>query len=359
MKIAWLCLLAAAGCYHPNIPEGSLFCETGTMKCPSGFSCAADGKCYQSPPDLGPQVYGSGSLGSLDLTGKSGTLMLDTDTGEIDLIPSGGMSTTLIPAGSASMQPQSAGPTAAIWSFLDVEVPGGLTVAASGAGLPVLAATQRLIFLGDIDVSGAANNRGFGGMNGSAGLTGGTAPGNGSGGGGGGSAGTSGGGGGGGNAVNGSPGMGSGAGSAGPALGGGATIELFGAGGGGGGSTATSTGGDGGLGGGAFVLLSPMIDIEGLFDVSGDDGSTATLGNAGGGGGGAGGSILMSGQNITIGAHAKVLANAGGGGAASGTGGKGGAGAVGRIHLAGTVANSSSMVMPQPTMDAAPLGMFP
>jgi hypothetical protein len=53
MRVAWVVLLASAGCFNPNYGSGALQCENG--KCPSGYHCATNDTCdglAKSPVEL-------------------------------------------------------------------------------------------------------------------------------------------------------------------------------------------------------------------------------------------------------------------------------------------------------------------
>src|SRR4051812_37598111 len=54
-----LLLVAATGCYSPNIADGQLACAPGG-KCPEGFHCLPDNKCYKAGanPDCNPPCSG-------------------------------------------------------------------------------------------------------------------------------------------------------------------------------------------------------------------------------------------------------------------------------------------------------------
>jgi hypothetical protein len=46
-------LIALVGCYSPSVPNGDLKCSSGG-KCPEGFHCATDGKCWKNGQDPTP-----------------------------------------------------------------------------------------------------------------------------------------------------------------------------------------------------------------------------------------------------------------------------------------------------------------
>jgi hypothetical protein len=76
--------------------------------------------------------------------------------------------------------------------------------------------------------------------------------------------------------------------------------------------------GRGGNGGGAIQLVSEVgIEISGVLDVRGEDGSVEDYNQGEGGivsGGGAGGSVLLEAPTVTLDASAKILATGGAGG---------------------------------------------
>ena len=282
-----------AGCYHPKIKDGTIFCsDDPTPKCPSGMHCAADGLCYARAPMISA-AYGDGRVGKQDLTAMTGTLVLHTNTGQITLHDdTAGTDAELV---AASAQPfgtaQTGGPPVAIWSFTELNVPPGMPVQVSpdSRAVPVLAATVSLRMSGFIDLSGNGGQNGGANADGVNPAVDGTTDGVG---GGGAALSSTAGGGGGGHATAGSMGMGTGGGAPGPSYGGAEVLPVyFGAGGGGGGGATGSSPGLGGTGGGAIALLSPSIILEGVIDVSGAFGGPASAGDAGGGGGGAGGTI--------------------------------------------------------------------
>lgn len=154
---------------------------------------------------------------------------------------------------------------------------------------------------------------------------------NGSGGGGGGSSGS--GGGGGGNGAAGTSAGGTGGSAAGSVD---LTTMVFGGAGGGGGHDPGGSGlfsGNGGNGGAILVIVAPTITFTGTVVADGLKGdNSAPNFTGGGGGGGAGGSILLKGQQITLGTNL-ITSLGGAGGLHSDAGTDGGAGAVGRIHV--------------------------
>ncbi len=58
-----LVVALAAGCYSPEIASGQLQCSVSGSKCPSGFHCAIDGRCWKNGedpsggPDMGNILY--------------------------------------------------------------------------------------------------------------------------------------------------------------------------------------------------------------------------------------------------------------------------------------------------------------
>ena len=370
--------LFAAGCFSPRIADGDFTCSMFHL-CPHGFSCI-DGLCRSSaaaPGDGGtgggmggddlmtPAVAfsGSGQLGVVDLTGQSGTLLCNTETGLLHL--SGGA--TVVPANAAGFShlTQTDGPPVAMWNFDQLIIPPTITVQPD----PVSASVP--VFLGatSLHIEGAIDWRGFGGFGGQAGMTGsmrGTAgPGGGSG-----ATVAGGGGGGAGYGAAGGGGDGNGHGDGGGAYGASDVAPVyFGAGGGGGGG---AQGGRGGAGGGAVVLLGATVVVGAKIDVSGNDGTpamgTSMLG--GGGGGGSAGSILIGGDTVTLQSGHQLVALGGKGaagvdgpdtGADGGlvAGGRGGDGAVGRIRVSATTVNGTPNAQPTVAPDGTVVAMFP
>lgn len=316
---------ALPACYQPTIESADFACGPAPERaCPEGFTCAGDDRCYL-PDQLPTPFRGTGALAAPNLAGMSGTLTLDPGTGEIRL------DTTVI-VGTSSIGfdtgftklAQLDGPPLSMWSFADLTIPTGINivVAANNPTVPVLAATNKLIVGGDIDLAGRGGDAGAPGQGGgnvfSMTKTGGSA-GTGGGGGGGGGYGTMGG-----------QGGGAGGGAGGGILGDADIIPVHsGAGGGGGSGTGASAGG---AGGGTIVLLARELSIAGKLNCGGQSPVPAT-GNGGGGGGGSGGGILLSADTVSF-MSGHVLDVSGGVGAAgAGTGGKGGDGGAGRIWI--------------------------
>ena len=61
MRWLWITALACglAGCFseRTEYPSGVILCHRPTMACPTGLSCAVDGRCYRpgdGPRDAGP-----------------------------------------------------------------------------------------------------------------------------------------------------------------------------------------------------------------------------------------------------------------------------------------------------------------
>jgi hypothetical protein len=347
-----VCLLAlAAGCYHPKIADGTIFCSDDMPpKCPSGFQCGWDGICYKMPPVMSP--YGQGDFGTLDLSNDTGVMILHTQDGRITLLdPMTGTSRELItpsPVPVPAFAQTNGGPDVTIWSFKELRIPPTIIVQLSpdSQNAPVLASTGLLKMLGNVDFSGS------GGANGPANSDGSEAPGSDKPGGGGAPSG-SGGGGGGGNLAAGTPGMGSVAGGGGAINPNASDSLTFGSGGGGGSGVAPDgTPGFGGTGGGALALLGQTVEVNAQIDLSGLPGQPAGGGMAGGGGGGAGGTLLISANLVVLGPNLTIKTLGGLGGHASNGGGDGGAGSAGRIRILGDKFDDSTTARPdafQPT----------
>jgi hypothetical protein len=355
MRLAFAFVVAcAAGCYRPHIGNGAFVCGPNNL-CPSGYTCNTGLMLCESKSgnalDLGSSgALFTGALGAPPITG-AGTLLVDTHTGEIDVVDSMGAKTTVVTPGSTGWvrMPQAGGPDLSIWSFSSLTIPSTVTVkpnSESGDDVPVFASSS------NIELDASVNWRGYGGSGGLANQpgtsrVGGAAtiyagqPGM-----------NDDGGGGGGYANDGQSGAGTGGGVGGVSFG---TLDLLpvlvGAGGGGGGGV----GGSGGLAGGgvAFVALGTLTlsSMSGTtsIDVSGNDGTAAsTLTSGGGGGGGSGGSILLSGAQVNL-RNGYVLNAAGGKGGAPGTtGNKGGNGSDGRIWIGGQLSVQTMASTPAP-----------
>jgi hypothetical protein len=333
-------LLALAGCYHPTISEGTIYCSEDTPpKCPSGFSCGFDGLCYKTPPVKSP--YGDGSIPEMDLTGMNGVMVLHTDNGAITLKSVGMDEIILVPSPSPEKlglykQPLG-GPPVTIWSFKRLIVPLEVTIQVSSdsRAIPVLAGTgditqtpgPTLKILGPIELSGS------GGSNGGPNAPGLTAPDSTEPSGQGAAMASIGGGGGGGHLSKGEDGTGTGAGKGGGASSALDDVLVFGGGGGGGGGvTMDAFPGFGGPGGGAIGLIGFWVQLNGLIDLTGQPGQPA-MGGMAGGGGGAGGTLFVSAKTLTYGPNLKVDVSGGAGGPGGDGGGNGGQGAAGRIRF--------------------------
>ncbi len=369
-----MCVLSlVAGCYHPDIPDGSLHCGTADQ-CPSGFACG-NGLCYRpstlasldfSVADLtmGNPPFGTGVLGVVDLSGKHGTLVVNTETGAIFLTDSsvdGGVAMTIVPAGSGAFSTvqMSGGPNIAIWNFESLTLPAGIDIQPSldSASVLVFAATMNMT------IESTLSWVGFGGIGGGPHKPGGTRGSTATAAAAGGTDGS--GGGGGGYAANGANGGGA-AGGMGGAMYGTADIDpvYFGTGGAGGGGAAgtASSPGNGGNGGGAAVLLASHLVVGGTIDVSGLAGSSAAssaTGPSGGGGGGSGGSLLISANSVSFESGAVLHANGGAGGMGVDGGKAGGAGSDGRILVAADSLVGSPNALPSANFVTMPLAAFP
>lgn len=110
-------------------------------------------------------------------------------------------------------------------------------------------------------------------------------------------------------------------------------MEAFVAGGGGGGAGSTvnvGTGGNGGAAGGTIILIvRGNINLTGILEAKGANGSAGSGGDAGGGGGGGGGVIFIFYSGDVTANSATYTVSAGTGGAKAGNGGVGGAGGAG------------------------------
>jgi hypothetical protein len=359
-------LLLAAGCFRPDIPDGTLRCGTNAA-CPDGLACGMDGLCYRKSAldkmDFSTVFRGNGLLGARDFSGMTGTVAFDTETGEILLVAPGGTTDTLlakddpkVTAGGFQHLQQANGPSVGIWSFTSLAVPSGISVVptSDSISVPVWAVTGSLVLDGSIDWTG------YGGVQGAPrmvaqGAPAGTAnamPGGGDGSGGGG----------GGYAVNGENGNGV-TGGAGGHMYGSEMVDpvAFGAGGAGGGGAANASPGGGGSGGGALALFAKTVEIGGLISVAGADGSPGGLNPpaaSGGGGGGSGGSLLVSADQVSFGVSASLVATGGKGGAGSGGGMPGGAGADGRIWIGSMTAAGNIPSAPQATSASGTMGVI-
>lgn len=283
-------------------------------------------------------------------------------TWEFNKISSGGGTTSLTMSYNLTATWNSGAQVIAVKQYSTVTVNSGQTWTApswdgSKGGIMAIFALQSMSIVGNISANGSGFAGGAGGLavTPRAGVQGDSSTGTGSRstsangtGGGGGGVGTptgsdaGGGGGGGGYATSGNNGtndnqspVGSGGtagGSAGVAS---LVTAFFGGAGGGGGIDDSTSGGVGGNSGGFVVLVAPVITVSGTVTTNGANG-TSHGDSGGGGGGGAGGSLLIKGQQVTVGSN---LVAAGGGFGASGNaafggvGGNGGNGSAGRIHI--------------------------
>jgi hypothetical protein len=287
--------------------------------------------------DMGANVLWSALLGDLDLTGKSGTIEIDAESGSFTL--GGTMLVPEMPAGFAKVQ-QANGPVVAVFGFRKLIVPAGVTLLPSSRSKEralVLAATVQLQIAGTIDWSGfgaSGGDRLQPGQSGPSNVVSGGQPGLGN------SSGS--GGGGAGHADIGGTGMGTSAGMGGASYGTPTIVPLHvgSGGGGGGGLFPGGAGGAGGAGGGAVALLSRgEVTVSGVVDVSGIDGRPgggASTASAGGGGGGSGGSLLISAPSVVLADRHNLLAKGGGIGVGVMGGGDGGKGSIGRIWVGAT-----------------------
>jgi hypothetical protein len=353
MRLALIFLsLNVAACFDPTIADGSFTCGTTPPVCPPNMMCVG-GVCTAHTLDLsgnvdaaGGSIFGNGMLG--DVSNKllgSGQLQFNTETGEIDLIPTVGAKSLVVtanpPAGFTQFS-QTGGPGVAIWNFSNLVVPPSITVTPSPSNtrVVVIESTSGLTVLGGASFAayggrgGASTHGGFGPNPMTPGGAGGTD-----------TVGSSGGAGG----YTMAGGIGScppGAVSCtapegGPAYGtDDLTVVYFGA-GGGGGAGANFKGGRGGNGGGALVLFGHNVELAGTFDLSGEAGqaSQTDATTYGGGGGGAGGSLLVGGDSVRFdaasdgGVPATVSLGGGMGGHGS-SGSLGGTGSPGRASVA-------------------------
>src|SRR3954447_25831813 len=150
-RLAWLTLLLA-GCYHPTFDDGAFQCGPANS-CPPGLECGSDQICHSPGAGARPFV-GDGKLGALDLTGRTGVVLVNTETGEItagaDVLRPAGM------PGFANVSQGTNAPHAGIFSFSTLTIPSGVTLRPDSASNSVLAlaATGKLEVAGKIDWSG-------------------------------------------------------------------------------------------------------------------------------------------------------------------------------------------------------------
>jgi hypothetical protein len=365
MKHLFFALLLS-GCYAPHIEDGAFTCATSNL-CPIGFRCVA-GYCVRpgsAPPDLGPDgsdgsitgpFFGNGSLGDLDLTGQTGLLEFNSETGEVRFVNAVRISAN--PLGFEHLN-QSSGPPIALWNFRRLVIDTGVTVRASSNSVSVLvlAGEQEMTMNGKVELAGRGAVGGAAGANGTTQQSGAISSGGGA------QPDASGpGGGGAGYAAKGTMGGGTGGGAGGDTYG---TTDLlpihFGSGGGGGNSSIAGAGGRGGGGGGAIALVARTLTIGGTIDVSGlsgGDGSTSAILAAGGGGGGSGGSLLLSGGTIQFKSGHRLTALGGKAGMGVVTGQNGGDGGDGRIYIAGYDGVGVSTT-PTARVDVMPISALP
>jgi hypothetical protein len=362
-----------AGCYNPKINDTDFKCGPNNI-CPMGFSCV-NGLCFQAAHaaqvDLSVGAFtGNCGLGNVDLTGMSGALFFDTESGAVTLTQLGDAGTAnmmVVTAGASGFQKvhqgmpgAPVGPDVAVWSFQSLTIPSSVAVQPTTSSKSVLG----LAACKDMTIQGNINWKGYGGFGGLPGLAGSDRN---SGvpmaaGGGGGMDGS--GGGGGGHRVKGGNGMGPTGGAGGASYG---TPELtpiqVGSGGGGGGSMGT-TGAGGGTGGGAVALFANKLTVSGIIDVSGSDGAkidpTVTMAS-GGGGGGSAGSILLSGNQVIMDSGHSLVAAGGVGSAGISGGMPGGTGSEGRIWIGAYMFSTTGPLVSNPTATQAqaPVTTFP
>lgn len=88
------------------------------------------------------------------------------------------------------------------------------------------------------------------------------------------------------------------------------TVAYLGGGGGGGGIKGDNiaVGGSGGSGGGLCLIIARTISVSGSIAANGANGTTGGVNVTTGGGGGSGGSVLLKGQNITLGTSLLTVA---------------------------------------------------
>jgi hypothetical protein len=112
---------------------------------------------------------------------------------------------------------------------------------------------------------------------------------------------------------------------------------LLGSGGGGGGSHDTQPGTNGGAGGGIIMIYGNRMNVTGSINSNGNNSSNA-ISPGSGGGGGSGGSILLTSNNITLGANLVTAAGGSGGTGAV----AGGSGSMGRIRVESPLVSGTS-----------------
>jgi len=94
-------LLAAAGCYKPNIKPGALICATGSTPCPENFKCASsNNRCY--PNDFHFDAGTTGGTGGTGGMGGAATGAGGNPVGGAAGGPDGGTPTCLAPVANCS-----------------------------------------------------------------------------------------------------------------------------------------------------------------------------------------------------------------------------------------------------------------
>jgi hypothetical protein len=331
MRLAAGILVAASGCYAPNVESGAP-CDLALNNCPRGQSCKmtpsgpfcsgnatindaamGDGKI----PDSAPGCLGTGLVTNICLMPPPTTDVMITTNRTINTAMVGGGNCDQIIAqqlGGASMC-MIVGKT--------ITIATGIRLTAQGPNPLLLVAKETFDVMGTIDVAShiAATNPGAGSEATCSSNAGGMGSGNdggGGGGGGGGSFGTAGAAGGNGNGTGGQAGPG---GQAIPAmtpgnLRGGCRGGSGGA-GSGGGFGGPGLGGAGG--GGVYMIAGTSITVGGSINASGAPGAgglDSTNAGSGGGGGGSGGMIALDAPTVMV--SGSLFANGGGGGGGCG-----------------------------------------
>jgi hypothetical protein len=80
-------LVLAAGCYSPNIPNGQLKCSVNGNKCPAGFHCATDGKCWKDGSDPAAPMPDLSEMAVVDMAQAP-----NPDLGPVPIMPRAGSS---------------------------------------------------------------------------------------------------------------------------------------------------------------------------------------------------------------------------------------------------------------------------
>jgi hypothetical protein len=132
-------LAALPACYTPKIQDGMFTCSP-VSPCPRGFTCAGGFCARGGAVDLGGDgattaVLFSGLLGDLDLTGQSGTLEIDTESGKMSLGAS-----VIVEEGAAGFAKvsQTGGPSASVFAFKRLVLPSTVTVQPSSRSMSAL-----------------------------------------------------------------------------------------------------------------------------------------------------------------------------------------------------------------------------